>query len=43
VLGLISWLQSNWPVIRSARDRFDARKRATRTVALPVASATTRG
>ena len=29
VLGLISWLQSNWPVIRSARDRFDARKKAT--------------
>ena len=43
VLGLISWLQSNWPVIRSARDRFDARKRATRTVARPVASATIRG
>ena len=31
VLGLVSWLQSNWPVIRSARDRFDARKNATRT------------
>jgi DNA-binding HxlR family transcriptional regulator len=29
VLGLVSWLQSNWPVIRSARDRFDARKQAT--------------
>ncbi len=41
VLGLISWLQSNWPAIRSARDRFDARKKATRTVARPVASATT--
>ena len=27
VLGLVSWLQSNWPVIRSARDRFDARKK----------------
>ena len=39
VLGLVSWLQSNWPVIRSARDRFDARKNATRTVARPVASA----
>ena len=26
VLGLVSWLQSNWPAIRSARDRFDARK-----------------
>src|SRR6266700_6238100 len=24
VLGLVSWLQSNWPAIRSARDRFDA-------------------
>jgi hypothetical protein len=40
VLGLVAWLQSNWPVIRSARDRFDARKK---TVARPVASATTRG
>ena len=28
VLGLVSWLQSNWPVIRSARDRFDARKQS---------------
>ncbi len=28
VLGLVSWLQSNWPVIRSARDRFDARKKS---------------
>ena len=26
VLGLVSWLQSNWPAIRNARDRFDARK-----------------
>ena len=26
VRGLGSWLQSNWSVIRSARDRFDARK-----------------
>ena len=25
VRGLVSWLQSNWTVIRSARDRFDAR------------------
>src|SRR3989440_11474166 len=40
VLGLVSWLQSNWPAIRSARDRFDARKNATRTVARPGASAT---
>ena len=43
VLGLVSWLQSNWPAIRSARDRFDARKKATQTVARPVASATIRG
>jgi hypothetical protein len=43
VLGLVSWLQSNWPAIRSARDRFDARKKATRTVAQSVASATIRG
>jgi DNA-binding HxlR family transcriptional regulator len=43
VLGLVSWLQSNWPAIRSARDRFDARKKATRIVARPVASATIRG
>jgi len=43
VLGLVSWLQSNWSVIKSARDRFDARKKATRTVATPVASATIRG
>lgn len=26
VLGLVSWLQANWPLIRGARDRFDARK-----------------
>jgi len=26
VRGLVSWLQSNWPAIRSARERFDARK-----------------
>ena len=38
VLGLVSWLQSNWPVIRSARDRFDARKEATRTVDASAAS-----
>jgi DNA-binding HxlR family transcriptional regulator len=43
VLGLVSWLQSNWPVIRSARDRFDARNKVTRTVARPVASTTIRG
>src|ERR1700676_5726717 len=36
VLALVSWLQSNWPAIRSARDRFDARKQITRTVARPV-------
>jgi len=29
VRGLVSWLQSNWPVIRTARDRFDARKQRT--------------
>ena len=40
VLGLVSWLQSNWSLIRSARDRFDARKKA---VARPVASASIRG
>ena len=43
VLALVSWLQSNWPVIRSARDRFDARKKASRTLARPVGSATIRG
>src|SRR5258708_28049966 len=42
LLGLVSWLQSNWPAIRSARDRFDARKMASRAVARPVASATIR-
>jgi DNA-binding HxlR family transcriptional regulator len=26
VRGLVVWLQSNWPAIRGARDRFDARK-----------------
>jgi DNA-binding HxlR family transcriptional regulator len=31
VLGLVIWLQTNWPIIRSARDRFDARKPVTRT------------
>ena len=25
VRGLVSWLQSHWPVIRAARQRFDAR------------------
>ena len=27
VRGLVSWLQSNWPAIRGARERFDARAR----------------
>lgn len=27
VRGLVSWLQTNWPVIRTARDKFDARQR----------------
>ena len=40
VLGLVSWLQSNWSLIRSAPDRFDARKEA---VARPIASASIRG
>jgi DNA-binding HxlR family transcriptional regulator len=35
VLGLVSWLQSNWSAIRTARDRFDARKQVTRTAARP--------
>jgi DNA-binding HxlR family transcriptional regulator len=26
VRGLVSWLQQKWPVIRGARERFDARK-----------------
>ena len=26
VRGLVVWLQSNWPTIRGARTRFDARK-----------------
>ena len=43
VLGLVSWLQSNWPVIRSARDRFDARKQVTRTVARPGSATAIRG
>jgi len=30
VRGLVSWLQSNWPVIRSSRDRFDARRQRVR-------------
>ena len=25
VRGLVTWLQKNWPVIRGARERFDAR------------------
>ncbi len=30
VRGLVTWLQAQWPVIRSARERFDARRpRAT--------------
>src|SRR5260221_9111417 len=43
VLGLVSWLQSNWPAIRSARDRFDARKLVTNPVARPRASTAIRG
>ena len=39
-LCLVSWLQSNWSLIRSAPDRFDARKEA---VARPIASASIRG
>jgi DNA-binding HxlR family transcriptional regulator len=31
VHGLVTWLQSNWPVIRTSRDRFDARKARART------------
>jgi DNA-binding HxlR family transcriptional regulator len=42
VLGLVSWLQSNWPAIRNARDRFDARQPLTRTVARPGSSTATR-
>ena len=42
VLGLVSWLQSNWSAIRRARDRFDARQRLTGTVARPGSSAATR-
>ena len=38
VRGLVSWLQSHWSVIRSARDRFDARKQVTKTAARPAAS-----
>src|SRR5437899_4318641 len=33
VRGLVSWLQSNWSVIRSARARFDARKHVIRAAA----------
>src|SRR6267378_4112649 len=43
VLALVSWLQSNWPVIRSARDRFDARKQVTSPVARPRSSTAIRG
>jgi hypothetical protein len=43
VLGLISWLRANWPVIRSARDRSDARKQVARTVARPGSSTAIRG
>lgn len=31
VSGLVSWLQSRWPQIRAARDRFDARGTGTGT------------
>jgi DNA-binding HxlR family transcriptional regulator len=30
VRGLVSWLQSNWPAIRGARERFDARAERAR-------------
>ena len=40
VRTLVSWLQSNWPAIRSARDRFDARaNRKDSTPANPSAEA----
>jgi DNA-binding HxlR family transcriptional regulator len=42
VLGLVSWLQSKWPVIRSARERFDARTHVARTAARPGSSTTMR-
>jgi hypothetical protein len=34
-LGLVSRLQSNWPVIRNARDRFDARKQSAKVDGRP--------
>jgi DNA-binding HxlR family transcriptional regulator len=43
VFGLVSWLQSHWSVIRSARDRFDARKQVPRTAARPASSTAIRG
>src|SRR5258705_3891453 len=38
VRGLVSWLQSNWSGVRSARDRFDARKHGMRSAAHPRSS-----
>ena len=37
VRGLVSWLQVNWPAIRGARERFDARKAATSARSLDTA------
>jgi DNA-binding HxlR family transcriptional regulator len=42
VRGLVSWLQSHWPAIRTARDKFDARSQMVRTVANGDSSATAR-
>jgi DNA-binding HxlR family transcriptional regulator len=42
VRALVQWLQSNWPVIRGARDRFDARTRG-RKVAPRLTSARASG
>lgn len=43
VRGLVSWLQSNWPAIRSARDRFDARAQRVKAATSSPAATGRRG
>jgi DNA-binding HxlR family transcriptional regulator len=38
VRGLVSWLAANWPVIRGARERFDARAERARAGAATTAA-----
>jgi DNA-binding HxlR family transcriptional regulator len=43
VRGLVSWLQANWPTIRSSRDRFDARTHGVKFSGRAASAPTARG